>query len=188
MSLPPNKADRRWMCRPAHQDEADAKPFHGENFYFAQQRAAAFFHVDPGAIVGTPIEAPTRTERTPSHDPWAWLGADEVPAGGVMNRKQRRAEMANARNKSDDPAEGFDSRLQLAIHQAIQRVVPPGTLPESVPHAEIIRGLGLVAAAFAVQSNVSEAAFANGMASYHRGISEALGIESAPKGPTLELP
>jgi hypothetical protein len=60
-----------------------------------------------------------------------------------------------------------------------------------MPYPEIIRGLGLVAAAFAVQSGVPRAEFCNGMGGYHDGISEALGIEVEPvepKGPTLVLP
>ena len=77
------------------------------------------------------------------------------------------------------------------------------TRQADVPHAEVIRGLGMVAAAFAVQMAASLAAdpsevptlvtegraeFLKGMAQYYDGIAEALGIEIEQQGPTLVLP
>jgi hypothetical protein len=63
-----------------------------------------------------------------------------------------------------------------------------------VPHAEIIRGLGLLAATFAVQTNVPLADFLEGMAGYHQGVRQALGLPlevsplEEPAGPSLILP
>lgn len=111
-----------------------------------------------------------------------------------MNRKERRVEAAKARQSqrknAKQAADGrpLEERLQMAIHEAIARVIPPTMHTTDVPHAEIIRGLGLVAAAFAVQSNVSRSEFLEGMGSYHDGISEALGLEVESQGPTLVLP
>lgn len=70
----------------------------------------------------------------------------------------------------------FETKLQTELHKALARSIPAGTMQGEAPHAEIIRGLGLLAATFAVQTNVGERSFTEGMASYHQGICKALDV------------
>jgi hypothetical protein len=121
-----------------------------------------------------------------------------------MNRKERRAQAAKGRRSGkESSAKSIEERLHDAIHEAVAKVVPKSVAPPDVPHAEIIRGLGMVAAAFAVQMAGSLAAdpsevpllvtegraeFLKAMGQYYDGIAEALGIEAESQGPTLVLP
>jgi hypothetical protein len=122
-----------------------------------------------------------------------------------MNRKERRAKAARSRKSAkESQAKSVEERLHDAIHEAVAKTVGKVS-PADVPHAEIIRGLGMVSAAFAVQMAAGLAAdpsevpvlvnegrveFLKGMGQYYDGIAEALGveIEQEPAGPTLVLP
>jgi hypothetical protein len=112
----------------------------------------------------------------------------------MKNRKDRRTEAAKARKTerkngaSAATKKPVQERLQEEIHEAIARVVPHDTSRDDMPFPEIIQGLGLVAAAFGVQSGVTRADFVEAMGGYYDGIAEALGIATEPKGPTLVLP
>jgi hypothetical protein len=125
-----------------------------------------------------------------------------------MNRKERRAQAAKSRkNEKGSQAKSHknvEERLHDAIHEAVAKVVGRVS-PDDVPHKEIIRGLGMTAAAFAVQLAASLAAdpsevptliregrveFTSGMGGYYDGIAGAFGVDTAPEpeGPTLILP
>jgi hypothetical protein len=125
-----------------------------------------------------------------------------------MNRKERRTQAAKSRI-SEKPSQkkkpgSVEERLHDAIHDAVAKVLK-GTSPADTPHSEIIRGLGMTAAAFAVQLAASLAAdetevstlisegrpeFLRGMGDYYDGIAQAFGVDTKPEpeGPTLVLP
>jgi hypothetical protein len=131
-----------------------------------------------------------------------------------MNRKSRRAQAkakwrrsAGSRvvarpqappASSEFSANGtFAEHFQRELTCAISRVVPPGTKPEEVPAAEIMRGLMMMAAAFAAQGRVaSRGQFGRAAEEYYQGVVEGLrqmGVhfdepKDEPEGPTLVLP
>lgn len=126
-----------------------------------------------------------------------------------MNRKERRARAARSRrsekeNQAKGPPKSVEERLHDAVHEAVGKVLK-GTQAGDVPHREIIRGLGMTAAAFAVRLASSLAAdesevptlikearpeFLRGMGDYYDVIAGAFGVETKPEpeGPTLVLP
>lgn len=123
-----------------------------------------------------------------------------------MNRKERRTQVSKERKeKKQGLVKSVEEKLHDAIHEAVNRVIPKTTSPADVPYPEVIRGLGMVAAAFSVQLAASLAAdpsevstlvsegraeFLRGMGDYYDGIAGALGVEIKiePEGPTLVLP
>lgn len=126
-----------------------------------------------------------------------------------MNRKERRTKAAKDRknekaSQAKRPPKNVEERLHDAVHEAVSKVLK-GTAPDDVPHQQIIRGLGMTAAAFAVQLAASLAAdesevptliaegraeFVRGMGDYYDGIAGAFGVETKPEpeGPTIVLP
>jgi hypothetical protein len=82
----------------------------------------------------------------------------------------------------------MEARLQVEVQKAIARLVTPPLSPNEAPH--VIRSVGMVVAALAVQSNVSRSDFCAAMGDYHDGVSKAIGLTIEPEqdGPTLILP
>lgn len=95
----------------------------------------------------------------------------------MPNRKERRKQAALER-RSEGPSRAklpFAERLQLNVQEAIRRSVPEGTTEEEFPFAEAVRSLGMMAAVFSIQTQVSREDFVAAMGDYYDGIMSGLG-------------
>lgn len=106
-----HKSDRLWWCWvkgwTGAKIQAERRRFQGNTFYYASQKAALHFGVDPHNIEAERIPKPKTSKKIADHDPWYWLKKDSEDeskrakgSGGARKKGHKKSSSKKREKKS----------------------------------------------------------------------------------------